>query len=115
MKICLQQSKSPLNCLSPVSLPMSAPSLVLAKSKGYTKIKLKLPAKPPDNNGRRKKDPFWVLGSMPASSFRFRASLTLKLMAWVGKYLNMLAQLPLHRDRTPSSYTHLLKQSIMPV
>lgn len=28
---------------------MSAPNLVLAKSRGYTNIKLKLPANPPDN------------------------------------------------------------------
>jgi hypothetical protein len=53
-RIFLQQSNNPLNCLYAYDLPTSAPSLVLAKSSGYTKIKLKLPAIPPDKRDLKK-------------------------------------------------------------
>jgi len=35
-------------------------------------------------------------------------------MACVGKYRTTLAQLPLHKESTPSYLIHLPKQSIMP-
>ena len=44
----VRQSTTPLNYLSPAPLPISAPSLVLTKSKGYTNIKEVPPARPPE-------------------------------------------------------------------
>ena len=112
--IFLQQSKRPLNCLSPSDFPISAPSLVLAKSRGYTKIKLKLPAIPPDKSDLRKYCVLLVTGSIPFKNTLLRASLVAKLIAWVGKYLRTFAQLPLQSETTPSSLTHLWKQLMMP-
>jgi hypothetical protein len=40
--------------------------------------------------------------------------LVAKLIAWVGKYLRTFAQLPLHKETTPYSLTHLWKQLIIP-
>ncbi len=42
-------------------------------------------------------------------------SLNEKFKAWVGKYLITLIPFPLQRDNTPSCYTQLLKQSIIPL
>jgi hypothetical protein len=79
--IFLQQSNNPLNCLSPADLPMSAPSLVLAKSSGYTKIKLNEPAIPPESNDLKKYDALLVFGSIPFRNILFKASLVAKLIA----------------------------------
>lgn len=81
LKILAQQSKSPLNCRSCADLPISAPNLVLAKSSGYTKIKLKLPAIPPESSDMRKYLPLLVLGSTPLRKMTLSASLVEKLMA----------------------------------
>lgn len=56
-----------------------------------------------------------MLGSTPCNKLLLMASLTLKLMAWVGKYLRTFAQFPLQRDKAPSSLIHLEKQSPMPL
>ena len=94
---------------------MSAPSLVLAKSKGYTNIKLKLPANPPDNKDLKKYDAFCVLGSTPFKKVLFKASFVLKFIACVGKYLITLAQFPLQSDTHPYYLTHLEKQFKIPI
>lgn len=46
---------------------MSAPNRVLAKSKGYTNIKLKLPASPPDNKDIEK---YRALSFLESTSFK---------------------------------------------
>jgi hypothetical protein len=80
-RIFLQQSNNPLNCLYASDLPTSAPSLVLAKSRGYTKIKLKLPAIPPDKSDLTKYDPFCVFASTPFKNTLLSASFVAKLIA----------------------------------
>lgn len=47
--VFFKQSFRPVNYLSDTSLPRSTPSLVLAKSRGWTKTVVAAPAKPPLN------------------------------------------------------------------
>ena len=56
-----------------------------------------------------------MFGSTPWRRLLFKASLTEKLIAWVGKYLRTFAQLPLQSEDTPYYLTHLEKQSPMPL
>jgi len=51
------------------------------------------------------------LGLIPFTNVLYNRSLTLKLIAVVGKYLITFAQLPLQNARTPSSLYTLVKQS----
>lgn len=109
----LKQCPNPLNCLS-AFFPISAASLVLAKSKGYTKIREEAPAAPPLNTFPKKNLSLSVLG-LYGQRYFLKESLKAKFNAWVGKYLRTLAKLPLHKEVAPSSLTHLMKQSVIPL
>lgn len=122
--IYLQQSINPLNYLSCAALPISTPSLVLAKScllnfhklpNGYTNTKLIDPAQPPANKLPPKNLHGFFFESIPEINFLVNISLTEKFIAYVGKYLITFAQFPLHNDKTPSSLTQRVKQSIIPL
>lgn len=117
------QSRRPLNCLYDASFPTSTPSLVLPKSRGYTIKSPILPAIPPAARLPKKKllnlinfnyFSFYVLGLTPAVNYLLSASLTEKLIAYVGKYLNTFAQFPLQKAKTPSSLATRAKQLTMP-
>jgi len=107
------QSRRPLNCLYDASFPTSTPSLVLPKSRGYTIKSPILPAIPPAARLPKKKFSFYVLGLTPAVNYLLSASLTEKLIAYVGKYLNTFAQFPLQKAKTPSSLATRAKQLTM--
>lgn len=62
------QSPIPLNYLLAGSLPRSVPSLVLAKSKGYTIERPIAPAVPPDIRFPIKYLNFSVFGLIPATN-----------------------------------------------
>lgn len=59
---------SPLNYLDP-DFPISAASLVLAKSRGYTKDKEQAPAAPPESKLPMKKEKGETLGSKGQKNF----------------------------------------------
>jgi len=86
-----------------VSFPISAANLVRAKSRGYTNVKPIAPAHPPAIRFPKKNFPFYFIGSTPAKNLLYKASLTEKLIAVVGKYLKIFAQLPLQKALGPSS------------
>src|SRR3990167_11404430 len=97
---------------------MSVPSLVLAKSSGYTNMRDVTPAKPPDRMFDRKTSPGLVSFFGAPRSFFVRVlylSLNAKFKACVGKYLTMLARFPLQRAAMPSSLETLTKQSAIPL
>jgi len=62
-KIFAQQSIKPLNYLSLSAFPISTPSLVLAKSRGYTNSNDVAPAHPPAIKDPRKNIPGLVFES----------------------------------------------------
>lgn len=101
--------------LSASDLPTSTPNLVLTKSRGYTQVKPKAPANPPDAKFPKKNLVFWVSGLTPSTNYLCKASLTEKLIAVVGKYLMTLAKLPLQKAKIPSSLNTLVKQSAIPL
>lgn len=120
LKIFVKQSPSPLNSLFPAPAnppfpPTSAASLVLAKSRGYTKQREVAPAAPPEAKFPAKYLQNWVLLSTPPKKTCLYLSLKAKLRAWVGKYRMTLAKFPLQKDRKPCSLGIRTKQSTIPV
>jgi hypothetical protein len=93
----LAQSINPLYYLSDSDFPISAASLVLTKSKGYTQVNPVAPANPPAIKFPKKNLNFSVLGSTPFTNLDYNISLIEKLMAVVGKYLITLAIFPLQK------------------
>lgn len=63
LAIYRMQSVNPLNYLSPALFPRSTPNLVLAKSRGYTKVRDIDPAMPPETNEPTKNLALSFLGS----------------------------------------------------
>merc|ERR1711962_1284216 len=103
----------PLNCRSPPLPLLSLASLVLAKSREYTKRRDRVPAKPPEA--------MFVANltvgeaSLGVANRALMVSLKAKLKAWVGKYLSTLARFPLQKGTIPSVANTLLVQSRTPV
>jgi hypothetical protein len=95
-------------------LPTSAASLVLAKSRGYTKRREVAPAAPPDAMFPKKnlKGSFLELNGF---KYLLYVSLKAKFKAYVGKYLITFAKFPLQRDMKPYSLVTLEKQSPIPL
>lgn len=113
--VFFKQSLSPVNYLCEASFPRSTPSLVLAKSRGWTNTVVAAPAKPPLNTLTKR---YFILSyfvCFPTTNRLLKYYLNEKPNAWVGKYLTTLTQLPLQRANTPSSLRHLIKQSNEPL
>merc|ERR1711973_353927 len=91
----------PLNWRSPPLPLASLASLVLAKSREYTKRRDRVPAAPPE--------------AMGVANKALMVSLKAKFRAWVGKYLSTLARFPLQKGTIPSVANTLLVQSRTPV
>lgn len=114
-QIYLQQSKRPLNYFLSLECPISAASLVLAKSREQTTVRPIAPATPPDIRFPTKNLSLSVFGLIFFIKIFWQLSLTPKLMAVVGKYLIQLARLPFQQAKTPSSFQILQKQFRIPV
>merc|ERR1719494_632727 len=113
LRVLTYTSISPLNRRSPPLPLLSLASLVLAKSREYTKRRERVPAKPPEA--------MLVVNlaageaSLGVANMALMVSLKAKFRAWVGKYLSTLARLPLQKGTTPSVANTLLVQSRTPV
>merc|ERR1719229_2099973 len=88
----------PLNWRSPPLPLLSLASLVLAKSREYTKRRDRVPAKPPE-------------AMLVANLTVGEASLGVAIRALVGKYLSTLARFPLQKGTIPSVANTLLVRS----
>merc|ERR1711878_67992 len=103
----------PLNWRSPPLPLASLASLVLAKSREYTKRRDRVPAAPPEA--------MFVANltageaSLGVVNRALMVSLKAKFRAWVGKYLSTLARFPLQKGTIPSVANTLLVQSRTPV
>merc|ERR1719494_487702 len=113
LRVLTYTSISPLNRRSPPLPLLSLASLVLAKSREYTKRRDRVPAKPPEamlvanlTAGE---------ASLGVANMALMVSLKAKFRAWVGKYLSTLARFPLQKGAIPSVAITLLVQSRTPV
>ena len=93
---------------------MSTDSLVLAKSKGYTKSSEQVPPNPPDNKVPIAYLSFYVSGSYGQNIY-LNLSLKAIVNAIVGNYLHKFVKLPFHKVQNPSYLIVLTKQSTIPL